>query len=436
MRNDYIFTIGFNSLYPRHNIIGTITDEPQTESTFIREDGTVLYVYDCKVCIEKATTPDGVEHEQFVSVDVICKFTPDSKYHIITRSNLQRLYGTEFEGQSLRGMAPELIESDDPVTWKHQRYYNDGIYNVRNKYLKPMSGEFNRDLLTSMFCDIIANHEEVLERLEDVLNGNHVVGDFRIWSEDEEVYMLHLPSGTIVGWYKFYHYGRSNFCNKSMNESDLNEFFWLLRNQLLGEDDEPEEPREPRVIVKEIDQSAYEQLVENMSRKISDNSVYGLFGQTDVNSFYPSARYAESDDDSGDDAVVINGRHPATIGDVFETIKEWAKTADGIDYTAVFGLGDKMVSFGSKVMMLRKPTEVEILDTETGDIISITPERAEFSRGSSTGMMTCVNDPDELIEFESPIITLIYREFFAHGPQKKAHDFYGVFSWDDEDEAK
>ena len=101
----------------------------------------------------------------------------------------------------------------------------------------------------------------------------------------------------MIGWYKFYHYGRSNFCNKQeMTHKDLIEFFVLLRNQLLEEPDEPypvkkETYIEPSVTVTETDRSCSdikdsegikhrfekEIDIQKLAERIAINSIYGYF---------------------------------------------------------------------------------------------------------------------------------------------------------------
>lgn len=137
----------------------------------------------------------------------------------------------------------------------------DGTYTTTNSKLSEMkSGHFNRDEFTRLFVKYIGGDETVLGLFEEYLWGcdDHNVGDFRIWSEYEEVYILHMPSGIMVGWYKMYHYGRSNFCNREdFTHQDLEDFLVLLRKQLIEEYDIPDEVLAPNVTVKEIDESIY-----------------------------------------------------------------------------------------------------------------------------------------------------------------------------------
>ena len=50
--------------------------------------------------------------------------------------------------------------------------------------------------------------------------------EFLITRNDDEFYIIHFPSGTIVNWYK--HMGRTNTCNKALTLDDLKEFKKML----------------------------------------------------------------------------------------------------------------------------------------------------------------------------------------------------------------
>ena len=70
---------------------------------------------------------------------------------------------------------------------------------------------FDRDEFVSTFEQVFRS-DEILE-LELMCQEHKQVGDFLLfYSSEEEFYIIHLPSGTIVNWYK--HLGRTNTCNK------------------------------------------------------------------------------------------------------------------------------------------------------------------------------------------------------------------------------
>ena len=50
--------------------------------------------------------------------------------------------------------------------------------------------------------------------------------NFLITQNDDEFYIIHFPSGTIINWYK--HMGRTNTCNKTLTLDDLREFKKML----------------------------------------------------------------------------------------------------------------------------------------------------------------------------------------------------------------
>ena len=50
--------------------------------------------------------------------------------------------------------------------------------------------------------------------------------EFIITRVEDEYYIIHLPSGTIINWYK--HMGRTNTCNKNLTLDDLREFKKML----------------------------------------------------------------------------------------------------------------------------------------------------------------------------------------------------------------
>lgn len=151
-------------------------------------------------------------------------------------------------------------------------------------FLKDMPEyPFDRDKLTMVFKYTIGSCKAEEKLYDIVYSGNkfNSIGDFRIWTEEEETYILHLPSGTIVGWYKFTHIGRCNFCNKpDMTIDDLRDFFMLLRNQLLEESGLPSDERvSGEHVLQKKPVNIYPQA---SMRKLRLNSIYGMGGDEDV----------------------------------------------------------------------------------------------------------------------------------------------------------
>lgn len=277
-----------------------------------------LFIYrtDAEI-IETNADEDGFDRE--IKMNNIYIGPGESKYILITRSSLEPMYPVDFDGDTIHVSNVEEIVSGLPELQPYERYYTGrGAYNVRNKWLQPMKHHaFDRDQLTKLFNAYIASNEKAFETLEYAIAGtdDHEVGDFRCWKDsDEEFYILHVPSGTIVGWYKFYHFGRDNFTNRDMTLDDLKGFFVLLRNQLLDEPDEPDAPDPPRVQVTETEmdrsflhsvndldetpsypdapkKKPYNMDVPAIMERLQRNSVYGMLsesiGSIDLASIYP-----------------------------------------------------------------------------------------------------------------------------------------------------
>ena len=77
---------------------------------------------------------------------------------------------------------------------------------------------FDRDEMCKVFDDDFAMW------LYDHINEHSDY--FPIWRWEDEIYILHRDSGTMVGWYK--HIGRCNICNKKLTIEDLKEFKRML----------------------------------------------------------------------------------------------------------------------------------------------------------------------------------------------------------------
>ncbi len=308
-----------------HNIVGWLFNPAviplENAFEYVRKYNEIagdvkLFIYhtDAEI-IETNADEDGFDRE--IKMSNIYIGPGESKYLLITRSSLEPMYPVDLDGDTISVSNVEEIVSGLPELQPYESYYTGrGSYNVRNKWLQPMKQHaFDRDQLTKLFNDHIASNEKAFETLEDAIAGtdDHEVGDFRCWKDsNEEFYILHVPSGTIVGWYKFYHFGRCNFTNRDMTLDDLKDFFVLLRNQLLDEPDEPDTPNSPRVQVIEMDQSflhsvndwdktpsypdapkkkPYNMDVPAMMERLMRNSAYGMLAESvggiDSTSMYP-----------------------------------------------------------------------------------------------------------------------------------------------------
>lgn len=54
--------------------------------------------------------------------------------------------------------------------------------------------------------------------------------DFKFWGYDDEWYLLHKDSGTLVNWYK--HLGRTNTCNKNLSVEEYKTFVKMFIDEL------------------------------------------------------------------------------------------------------------------------------------------------------------------------------------------------------------
>jgi len=275
-----------------HNVLGFLVDQETIGSIDLNklwddDSAATVYCYDFG-CHEVENVSTG-ETSYIIDKIIICP-PNEIGYKFVTRSNLQELFACDYDGDVIICTNTEEVWSGNPDLKPFSVNYNpEGKYYIRNPKLRNMKSYiFNREQFSQLFSSLIASNEEAFERFEDAANGTDdgVVGDFKIWrDEDAEVSILHVPSGVIIGWYKMYHYGRDNWCNRAdFTEADLRDFLMLLRHQLMEDPDEPAEDYHPNVKVTETDQSKYDSSVSATSlmdeyikaMKFSINSIYGL----------------------------------------------------------------------------------------------------------------------------------------------------------------
>lgn len=93
---------------------------------------------------------------------------------------------------------------------------------------------FDRDEFVSTFEQVFTN-DEILD-LEDMCQQHTTRNEFLLFYHPdwEEYYIIHLPSGTIINWYK--HLGRTNTCNKeNFTIEDLKNFLERLKVDIKNE---------------------------------------------------------------------------------------------------------------------------------------------------------------------------------------------------------
>lgn len=96
-----------------------------------------------------------------------------------------------------------------------------------SKYLQELQQYyFDRDEFNDVFYRIFSM-EEITE-LEVACQEHRCEEEFCLYYTDDEFYIIHLSSGTIINWYK--HLGRTNTCNKEgFGIADLEELLILLK---------------------------------------------------------------------------------------------------------------------------------------------------------------------------------------------------------------
>ena len=95
---------------------------------------------------------------------------------------------------------------------------------MNSKFLQELPQyHFDRDLFIDSFKKVFSV-DEIFE-LECACQKHRLLADFLLYYVNDEFYIIHLDSGTIINWYK--HLGRTNTCNKEC--FDLDDFQDLLK---------------------------------------------------------------------------------------------------------------------------------------------------------------------------------------------------------------
>ena len=88
---------------------------------------------------------------------------------------------------------------------------------------------FNRDTFVSTFQQVFTDDE--IFNLEQMCKEHTILNEFLLFYNQDEFYIIHLPSGTIINWYK--HLGRTNTCNKdNFTIADLKKLLVLLKVEI------------------------------------------------------------------------------------------------------------------------------------------------------------------------------------------------------------
>lgn len=107
----------------------------------------------------------------------------------------------------------------------------------KSKYLQYLDEyqNFDRYGFVDAFSEIFSS-EEIIE-LEAACQGCKCLDDFLLYYKDDNFYIIHLDSGTMINWYK--HLGRDNTCNKKgFTYADLKEMLTALKEDLKNHNDD------------------------------------------------------------------------------------------------------------------------------------------------------------------------------------------------------
>lgn len=130
----------------------------------------------------------------------------------------------------------------------HWEYYCDGT-SVSPQYVEtlglhpsddrepPMSSfllnmpqyHFERSVFVTAFTKILG--PDLCEEVQDLCIETKMTSSFLLTNDGDERYIIHLPSGTVINWYK--HLGRTNTCSKpGFGLDDLREMLLSLKEEL------------------------------------------------------------------------------------------------------------------------------------------------------------------------------------------------------------
>lgn len=92
---------------------------------------------------------------------------------------------------------------------------------------------FTRDEMTKVFEEVFPLNSKLYDWDNVWCCDFKDTDSFHAFRDEDEYYILHKPSGTMINWYK--HMGRSNTCNKDLSSDELKLFLLLLRKELVEE---------------------------------------------------------------------------------------------------------------------------------------------------------------------------------------------------------
>lgn len=100
-----------------------------------------------------------------------------------------------------------------------------------SKYLETLPQyHFEREAFTNEFYKVFGDTDGIFDVIV-ACQEHRVTDEFFLLYGDDEFYIMHRQSGTMINWYK--HLGRTNTCNKEgFTLEDLHEFLVLLKEDM------------------------------------------------------------------------------------------------------------------------------------------------------------------------------------------------------------
>lgn len=99
---------------------------------------------------------------------------------------------------------------------------------MKSKFLETLPQyHFDRDDFSKVFYEVFGSSDRIFDVIVEC-QGHRFTDNFHLFYDNDEFYILHLQSGTMINWYK--HIGRTNTCNKEgFKLEDLQEFLKQLK---------------------------------------------------------------------------------------------------------------------------------------------------------------------------------------------------------------
>lgn len=167
-----------------------------------------------------------LKDESFAVVDELFNLKDNENQTVIrlTNDKVEEINLTRDEEKHYPGRVDSTeIRLNDKFGVKH-RYRN---LECNHSY------HFTRDEMSKVFEEVFSLNSQAWN-WDEVWNCDfRDTNSFHAFKDDDEFYILHKPSGTMINWYK--HMGRTNTCNKDLSLDELKLFLLLLRKELVEE---------------------------------------------------------------------------------------------------------------------------------------------------------------------------------------------------------